>query len=99
MLIGALVENLMRADLVPAETATAVAKLRELTGWFYEVIAEHMGLTPQRVRDLAAVARHEVVRDAVRNGEIAQRQATILLVMRAITRQRQHSFPPVVVAM
>lgn len=74
----ALTENVVRTDLSTAETAQAVARLRELTGWTWEVIARRLGLSVNRVQDLAAVARHDPVRLAVAEGVITQRQAVAI---------------------
>lgn len=78
MLVRALSENVMRSDLSTAETATAIARLRELTGWTYEAIAEQMGMSVSRVHDLAAITRHEVVLEAVADGSITQKQAVVI---------------------
>lgn len=74
----ALSENVVRSNLSTAETAQAAARLRELTGWTWETIAERLGLAVNRVQDLAAVARHEPVRLAVADGSITQRQAVAI---------------------
>ena len=75
MLIRALAENVVRSDLSTADTASAIARLRQVTGWTYEAISEQMGLSVNRVQDLAAIARHDPVHTAVRDGVITQKQA------------------------
>ena len=83
MLTRALAENVVRCDLSSAETATAICRLKELTGWSHDAIATHMGLTTSRVKALAAIARYEVVHTAVRDGEISQAQG--IAIARATT--------------
>ena len=74
-LMLALLENVIRKDLGEGERADAVANLKASTGWTYEQIADRMGLAVSRVQALAAIARHDAVKDAVNEGRITQKQA------------------------
>ncbi|MBV8528316.1 MAG: ParB/RepB/Spo0J family partition protein [Candidatus Dormibacteraeota bacterium] len=74
-LMMALIENVVRQDLKDGERADALSRLRASTGWTYEQIADRMGLSVSRVQDLASLARHDVVRDALNDGRITQKQA------------------------
>jgi ParB family chromosome partitioning protein len=74
----ALSENVVRSNLSTAETARAIARLRELTGWAYERIATELGLSVNRVQNLAAIARHEQVLEAVATGDLSQAQAIVI---------------------
>jgi ParB family chromosome partitioning protein len=74
-LMLALLENVVRKDLGEGERADAVARLKTSTGWTYEQIADRMGLAVSRVQALAAIARHDAVKEAVNEGRITQKQA------------------------
>lgn len=74
-LMMALIENVVRQDLKDGERADALARLKDTTGWTYEEIADRMGLSVSRVQDLASLARHDVVRDALNDGVLTQKQA------------------------
>lgn len=74
-LMMALIENVVRQDLKDGERAGALSRLKVTTGWTYEEIADRMGLSVSRVQDLASLARHEVVRDALNDGVLTQKQA------------------------
>lgn len=74
-LMMALIENVVRQDLRDGERADALKRLKATTGWTYEQVAERMGLSVSRVQDLASLARHETVRDALNDGVISQKQA------------------------
>ena len=78
LLARALSENVVRSNLSTAETARAIARLRELTGWTYERIATELGLSVNRVQNLAALARHEPVLEAVAAGELTQAQGAAI---------------------
>jgi ParB family chromosome partitioning protein len=68
-------ENVLRIDLDAAELASAIARMHQEAGMTYEVIAHEMGMAVKRVQNLAAIAKHETVMAAVRNGDITQSQA------------------------
>lgn len=74
-LMMALIENVVRQDLKDGERADALARLKTTTGWTFQEIANRMGLSVSRVQDLASLARHDVVRDAVNEGRLTQKQA------------------------
>ncbi len=74
LLLG-LIENIVREDLQPGDRADALRRLRDSTGWTYEEVARRMGMTVNRVMDLASIARHEAVRAAADRGAITQKQA------------------------
>ena len=65
VLMKAIIENVVRVDLNDGEKAAALQRLRTWTGWTFEAIAERMGMTIHRVLELAALARHSVVIEAV----------------------------------
>jgi ParB/RepB/Spo0J family partition protein len=73
-----LIENIVRQDLRDGERAAALARLKETTGWSYEVIANRMGMSVNRVVSLSSIARHDVVREAVDDGRITQKQGILL---------------------
>lgn len=78
VLMRGLIENLVRQDLKDGERAAALARLKETTGWSYEVIANRMGMSVNRVLALSSIARHDAVREAVDDGRITQKQAILL---------------------
>jgi ParB family chromosome partitioning protein len=75
VLMKAIIENVVRVDLKEGEKAAALKQLREWTGWSFEAIADRMGMTVNRVLELAAIARHQSVVDAVDTGQITKKQA------------------------
>ena len=77
-LMMGLIENVVREDLKDGERADALARLKESTGWTYEQIAQRMGMGVSRVVALASIARHEVVREAVDQGALTQKQAILI---------------------
>jgi ParB/RepB/Spo0J family partition protein len=78
VLMRGLIENIVRQDLKDGERAAALSRLKEQTGWSYEIIANRMGMTVNRVVALSSIARHEAVREAVDEGRITQKQAILL---------------------
>ena len=78
VLMRGLIENLVRLDLKDGERAGALTRLKETTGWSYEVIATRMGMTVNRVIALSSIARHDSVRQAVDEGRITQTQGILL---------------------
>lgn len=78
VLMRGLIENIVREDLKDGERAAALARLKETTGWSYEVIANRMGMAVNRVVALSSIARHDVVREAVDDGRITQKQGILL---------------------
>jgi ParB-like chromosome segregation protein Spo0J len=74
VLMGAIIENVVREDLKESEKAAAMRQLREWTGWTFEAIADRMGLSVHRVLELAAIARHDAVIEAV-DGRLTKKQA------------------------
>jgi len=77
-LMMGLIENVVREDLKDGERADALARLKDSTGWTYEQIAQRMGMGVSRVVALASIARHEVVREAVDDGRLTQKQAILI---------------------
>ena len=77
-LMMGLIENVVREDLKDGERADALARLKQSTGWTYEQIAQRMGMGVSRVVALASIARHEVVRQAVDEGTLTQKQAILI---------------------
>lgn len=77
-LMMGLIENVVREDLKDGERADALARLKSSTGWTYEQIAQRMGMGVSRVVALASIARHEVVRVAVDEGTLTQKQAILI---------------------
>ena len=75
VLMKAIIENVVRVDLKEGEKASALKQLREWTGWSFEAIADRMGMTVNRVVELAAIARHQSVVEAVDAGQITKKQA------------------------
>ncbi len=75
VLMKAIIENVVRVDLKEGEKAAALKQLREWTGWSFEAIADRMGMTVNRVLELAAIARHQSVVEAVDAGQITKKQA------------------------
>ena len=78
VLMRGLIENIVREDLKDGERAAALARLKENTGWSYEVIANRMGMSVNHVVKLSSIARHDVVREALDTGQITQAQAVAL---------------------
>ena len=74
-LILGLLENVVRSDLRPGDRAAAVARLKETTGWTYEAIADHLGLSRARVIDMAAIAQQPAVVEALNAGRLTQKEA------------------------
>jgi ParB family chromosome partitioning protein len=77
-LMMGLIENVVREDLKDGERADALARLKGSTGWTYEQIAQRMGMGVSRVVALASIARHEVVREAIDEGSLTQKQAILI---------------------
>jgi ParB/RepB/Spo0J family partition protein len=77
-LMRGLIENIVRQDLKDGERAAALLRLKESTGWSLEEIGDRMGMSVSRVADLSSIARHDVVREAVDDGRITQKQAIAL---------------------
>ena len=75
LLLRALTENVTREDLSPADRAAAVARLRDLTGWTYDAMATHLGMTVQRVHALSVIGKNEPVRQALSDGKVTQAEA------------------------
>ncbi len=76
--VDSLIENLVRVDLNDAEKASALLTLRESTGWTWEQIGKTMGLSVARVQNMAAIGRHDDVRQAVEARTVTQKQAMLL---------------------
>jgi hypothetical protein len=75
VLMKAIIENVVREDLKEGEKAAAMKQLRDWTGWSFEAIADRMGLSVHRVLELAAIARHDEVVQAVDEGRLTKKQA------------------------
>ena len=74
VLMKAIIENVVRVDLKDSEKAAALQQLRDWTGWTFEAIADRMGMTVHRVLELAALAKHPGVIEAVEHGRITKKQ-------------------------
>jgi hypothetical protein len=59
------VENVLRSDLKDGERVESLLLLQRSTGWTWERLSDRMGLSVHRVHALAAIARHEPVKEAV----------------------------------
>jgi ParB/RepB/Spo0J family partition protein len=74
VLMKALIENLVRADLKEGERANAIVRLKEATGWTWEQVGIRMGMDPNRVQALSVIARYPAVSAAIDDGSVSQGQ-------------------------
>ena len=74
VLMKALIENVVREDLKEGERANAIVRLKETTGWTWEQVGSRMGMDPNRVQALSAIARYPAVSDAIDSGAVSQGQ-------------------------